>query len=106
MADYYAGTEANAFDQLLHKTLLFVPVGVVWARAYPAARRSVRLLMTLATVGLATGLEAGQLFLPSRFAGVTDVLIECGGAWLGFIVTARLQRLWAAGGCPRQSEGS
>jgi glycopeptide antibiotics resistance protein len=105
-ADYYGGTEANAFDQLLHKTLLFVPVGVVLALAYPPARRSVRLMMTLAAFGLATGLEAGQLFLPSRYASVTDVLIEGWGAWLGFIVTARIRGVWAAGGCPTRSEGS
>ncbi len=86
-ADYQRGTESNAFDQVVHKTLLFVPVGVLLA---PRPRRA-EVWAVLAALCLAAGLETGQLLLPTRYASVTDVLVEGFGAWMGIVWTARLR---------------
>lgn len=45
----------------------------------------------LTALGLAAGLEAGQLFLAPRHPRVTDVLIEVIGAWLGCDRTGRFR---------------
>jgi len=38
----------------------------------------------VASLCLASLLELGQFCLPDRQASLTDVLVEAGGAWLGF----------------------
>jgi glycopeptide antibiotics resistance protein len=89
--DYYRGDYLNALDQFLEKTVLFLPVG-----ALLAAGRGVRLPAAVGFgAGLAVLLETGQLLLPTRYASVTDVLVETGGTWLGFAVARRF------GGRPR-----
>jgi glycopeptide antibiotics resistance protein len=89
-AVYYQGNYLNSFDQIVYKVILFVPVGVLLA---PLGRRVGRNLagplVLLVAVVLATGFEAGQLFLPTRYASVTDVLIETLGVWLGLVVARR-----------------
>lgn len=88
-SDYYRGTEYNAFDQFLHKALLFAPIGAVLASGRPrppGASDGGRQAM-LAGLALAVVLEAGQLFLPGRYPSVSDVLIECLGTWLGLAAT-------------------
>lgn len=92
LADYYAGTELNAFDQILRKGLLSLPVGVALATARPgegrgrAGRRAF-----LAGMALAAALELGQLALPGRCPSVTDVIIGGAGAWLGCASMLRLR---------------
>jgi glycopeptide antibiotics resistance protein len=89
--DYYQGDYLNSFGQMLDKVLLFVPLGAVVAMApWPAGRQVTGSRVLVGTGILAAGLEAGQLFLPTRYASVTDVLIESFGAWLGFMVTVRV----------------
>jgi VanZ family protein len=89
--DYYQGDYLNSFDQILDKVLLFFPLGAILAiTPWLASRRVTGARVVLGTGLLATGFEAGQLFLPTRYASVTDVLIESFGAWLGFMVTARV----------------
>ncbi len=86
-ADLYAGHVFNAFDQVLQKTLLFLPVGALLARPGRSA-----VLAVLAGLALSTALEVGQLGLPTRFPSVTDVVIGTGGAWLGCVLARRYLR--------------
>ncbi|MBM4073285.1 MAG: VanZ family protein [Planctomycetes bacterium] len=84
-ADYWQGTEYNAFDQFLHKLLLYLPLGLLlgsWARFAKGTHAG--LLTVVASLCLASLLELGQFCLPDRQASLTDVLVEAGGAWLGF----------------------
>jgi len=95
-ADYYRQSEYKSFDQALHKSLLFLPVGVMlgmisWVRDY----RAVRWLALLGGCALAATVEAGQFFLPTRFPGVTDVIIGGLGVGAGLAIarwTGRIQR--------------
>lgn len=82
-ADYYWGTEFNAFDQLLRKTLLFLPVGALLGPG--------RLTVPIG-FAVAAALEVGQLFLPSRTASLTDVLIAGFGAWIGSSLARHARR--------------
>lgn len=92
-ADYYAGNYLNAFDQAVSKVAYFIPFGALLTPTGRAAtRRCVKYIVLLAACGLATVLETGQLWLVSRYASVTDVLVETFGAWLGFVVT---RHVWA-----------
>lgn len=90
-ADYHQQSYVHAFDEMWSKIVLFMPAGVfvapVLRRVDP--RRAGFLVVALAAV-LATTFEAGQLFLPSRYASVTDVLLETLGVWLGFVVARRV----------------
>ena len=91
--DYVSGSYLNAFDQLVHKVLLFVPLGALLTLTLPSTVRGRGALVVLAAALLAATLELGQLFLPSRYTSVTDVLVESSGAWVGFLLTRRAQAL-------------
>jgi glycopeptide antibiotics resistance protein len=88
---YYLGSEFHAFTEMVRKSLLALPLGALLRLAWPSGDRStaswVRLLV-VALVGfcLLLGIEVGQVFLPTRFADVTDAIIgEIGfvaGMWL------------------------
>jgi VanZ family protein len=95
--DYYWGSKYQALDLFLRKSLSFLPLGILAALASP------RLYQAWAGLGLlgvalaaALVVEAGRYFLPARAPSVTDVLLQCGGAWVGFQMTLQLRRLlWA-----------
>jgi VanZ family protein len=92
LADYYRQSESQAFDQFLHKMILFLPVGAALAPARsPEARDRAAPRAILVALGLAVALEAGQLALPDRHPSITDVLVECLGAGIGFVATRRLR---------------
>jgi glycopeptide antibiotics resistance protein len=95
--DLYFGSEYHAFDQILQKTLLFLPVGALLVRPGRSC-----LPALLAGFVLSVILEAGQLGLPTRYTSVTDVLIESSAAWLGCILARRLLTLLNS---PRAAEG-
>jgi len=38
-------------------------------------------------------LETGQLFLPTRHFGITDILFAVSGGWLGYSLVATLTKL-------------
>lgn len=82
--DYQRGNYLHAFDQIVHKTVLFVPLGALLAlcRGGANVRQEARLVVACA-ISLAAVLEAGQLFLPTRYTSVTDVVLAGVGAWLG-----------------------
>jgi VanZ family protein len=97
--DYYWGSKYHALDQFVRKGLSFLPLGVLAALLpgpiyRPAAARAA----ALTAVAVAVALQAGRYFLPSHLPSVTDVLIECAGAGLGFWLTRHVRTiLWAEG---------
>lgn len=87
--DYY--DQHNYFqplDQFVRKTLLFLPGGILITLSLPAGPRSLQGL-TVCSIAfvVAAIVEIGQLFVPSRYFSVTDILVETNGAWLGFLLT-------------------
>jgi len=83
--DYYWGSKYNALDQFVRKGLSFVPLGALFALTArnvfaPGGVRKVIVVALLAGVVI----ETGRYFLPDRNATVTDVLIGCAGAALGY----------------------
>ena len=94
-AGYGAGSYLNAFNDLLVKASLAIPLGVTAAfvdRRPPSPVRTAGWL--LVGVGVFGMLEFGQLFLPTRIPDPTDVLVGAAGMYLGL----RLGRsLWQGG---------
>jgi glycopeptide antibiotics resistance protein len=89
-SDYQGSDYLQAFDQICSKTALYLPVGAILAWLWRGTKwGSSSIAAVSAGLALTTLLEAGQLFLPTRFASVTDVLIETFGVWLGFITARR-----------------
>jgi len=89
-ANYQTQSADHAFEQFLGKTLLFLPLGALFALSLPAAWKWRSGLLALSgTLGIAVILEAGQLFLPSRYPGCTDILIELFGGWVGYVLVKR-----------------
>jgi VanZ family protein len=95
-ADYWWSNPLDAFDDTVHKVLLFVPLGALLTLTLPPTTRGRGGLVLLAAAVVAAGFEAGQLFLPTRYPSVTDVLVESGGAWVGLVVTRHARSLLAA----------
>jgi glycopeptide antibiotics resistance protein len=90
-ADYQRQSYLRAFDEMASKIALFMPAGVFLAPLRRQAdQRLAGFLVVLLGAMLATIFEAGQLFLPNRYASVTDVLLETFGLWLGFVVACRV----------------
>lgn len=82
----YQGTEFNAINEIIRKTAMFVPGGLIFGMAVSSSRGSSRqaargglLLMLM----LASIIEIGQLFLPGKVADTTDILLFTLGGWLG-----------------------
>jgi glycopeptide antibiotics resistance protein len=91
-ADTLEGNYLHGFENLAQKAALFLPVGALLAPTHLSRGHKMSgALAVLGALALAAGLEAGQLFLPTRFASVTDVLVETAGAWAGFALTRRMR---------------
>jgi glycopeptide antibiotics resistance protein len=88
--DYLRGNYLNSLDDAIHKILLFVPLGALLSPAVPASRTAILFRWSLA-VAVAVVLETGQLFLPTRYASVTDVLVGSIAAGIGLLVRNRFQ---------------
>jgi glycopeptide antibiotics resistance protein len=80
----------HKFGDELGNTVLFFPWGALQAAAFPAASRS-RTVGRVAAVALVTSAtcEFCQVFSHNRFASVTDVVTNVGGAVLGAWLIAR-----------------
>jgi VanZ family protein len=87
--DYYQGNYLHGLDEFVHKTLLFVPLGVLLAPTAPASRGTLLFRWSLA-IAAAVVLEAGQLFLPTRYASLSDVLVGGLAAGVGLLAVCRL----------------
>ncbi|HTU21296.1 MAG TPA: VanZ family protein, partial [Gemmataceae bacterium] len=84
--DYIQGDYLNSLDDGIHKALLFAPLGVLLAPCSPASRTAM-LSRWLLPVLVAVVLELGQLFLPTRYASSTDVLVGAIASGIGLYVT-------------------
>jgi glycopeptide antibiotics resistance protein len=98
-ASYVLSPLQAVHEGLLH-FLMAVPLGLLPRLAWPTSREPRnRQLQTLAITLAATtaliGIELGQIFLPTRFPDVTDVLIGTigviAGEFMGRAFAARLQ---------------
>jgi glycopeptide antibiotics resistance protein len=85
LVDYYWGSKYQALDQFVRKSVSFIPLGILCALA--SARvfrpRSGSLVLSLA-LSVALVIETGRYLIPSHSASVTDLLLQCAGAWIGF----------------------
>jgi glycopeptide antibiotics resistance protein len=89
-ADYQQGDYLHAFDEICSKMVLFLPLGALLAfNRFGESRRHAVWWMVALAVGLTTLLEAGQLLLPTRYASISDVLIETLAISIGFLVVRR-----------------
>jgi len=90
-ADYQQASITHALDEALHKFVLFLPLGVFLDRIASTWARQLPLLLVVFLIAtFALFIEFGQVWLPTRYPSVTDVLIEtCGGA-LGCVLSRRI----------------
>jgi glycopeptide antibiotics resistance protein len=89
--DYVANKYWHSFDQFVHKTLMYLPLGALWTLCLmPRGWRWV--LPVVLSAGVAVFLEVGQFFLPPRYPSVTDVLIQFLGACMGCALMGRFLR--------------
>jgi glycopeptide antibiotics resistance protein len=93
----YFQSEFRAIATLTVKAALFVPLGLLIAmglsRTPAEQRRPAAWLATTWVVALAALGEFGQVFLPGKYADVTDVLIGAGGAFVAALVVSGPQGL-------------
>lgn len=93
-AIYYFGTEYRAATEVLHKIGLFFPLGMLLALLVGRIRSgptSLWKMTALAGVGIVAGsVEVGQLFLPGKFADLTDWVLEMAGGWAGCALAWRI----------------
>lgn len=91
---YYFGTEYRAATEVLHKAGMFFPLGILLALLARRIRPGLPLLWkmaALAGVGMVAGaVELGQLFLPGKFADLTDWVLEMAGGWAGCALAWRI----------------
>jgi VanZ family protein len=84
---YYFGTEYRAATEVLHKMGFFFPLGILLALfmgRFCFGSPFLWKMAALAGVGIVAGsVEAGQLFLPGKFADLTDWVLEMAGGWAG-----------------------
>jgi glycopeptide antibiotics resistance protein len=92
-ADYYWGSKYNALDQIAKKGASFLPLGVLLAFGRPGAGSRTIGSTVLAAALLAGVVETGRYFLPAHVPSVTDMVIECTAAVLGFLVVRYLERM-------------
>ena len=86
----YQGSEFHAVNELLRKLGIFMPGGIIWGIALHQGNGSKGaggVLGVLAMCLLAFVVETGQLFLPRKFADLTDVLIMTSGGLLGLLIS-------------------
>jgi VanZ family protein len=86
--DYLQGNYLNSLDDAIHKMLVFATLGLVLTPSVSPTKAIILFRWSLA-VALVIVLEAGQLFLPTRYASVTDVLVGAGSSWIGFVIANR-----------------
>jgi VanZ family protein len=92
---YYFGTEFRAATEVFHKLGFFFPLGVLLTllvNRMHFVSPSLRKVLVLAGLAvIAASVEAGQLFLPGKFADLTDWVLETAGAWAGCALAWRMQ---------------
>lgn len=92
MAEYYWGSKYQLFDQFVSKFLAFAPLGVLAGlRLRDVYQKWAAVQVLAVALAVAAVIEVGQCYLPGRTAGLTDVLVECLGAWAGLAVTQHVR---------------
>jgi VanZ family protein len=92
-SSYYAGSELHALTEMLRKFLLALPSGVflqLSGRMNGDRGQRRRRGWLAAAIGAAvlTAIEFGQVFLPSRVADMTDVIVAEAGLLVGVWLSA------------------
>lgn len=89
--DYLQGRYIDVMQAAADKAIQFLVLGALLTLAAgPEGGRGLVASFVAAAL-LATVLEGGQLFLPTRYASITDVLVETCGAGLGLPLMGRLR---------------
>ena len=93
---YYYGSEYRAATEVIHKIGFFLPLGVLLGYGVSHIRdyfwRPIAGGFAIFTLGLlALGIELGQLFLPTKNADITDLILELSGGLMGYFVTTLLR---------------
>ena len=96
--EYYTHTTPGAFyDAAIG--LLYV---ALWAALLKASCHCSRWPVIVGAITLAGAIECVQLLVPTRSAGLTDILIAALGAWMGDYVWAMMQ---STGACRSKTQG-
>jgi VanZ family protein len=76
----------------------FVPVGFIFYVYFRMARRVSKPLLYTIMVGtlLSVTIEVGQVFLPTRDSGTTDIITNTFGTWLGVVLFQAAYKLIAS----------
>ena len=87
----YENTEFQAVNELLRKIGFFLPVGILWALRFAdtrdkAAGSGRAFSSGLVILMLPLLVEGGQLFVASKYADLTDALLEATGILLGMFL--------------------
>jgi glycopeptide antibiotics resistance protein len=92
---YYFGTEYRAATEVLHKTLFFFPLGVLFGVAalqlpITVWRRIFAVSAALFLIAVGLGIELGQLFLPGKNADTTDWFLQSLGGLGGLLAAHKI----------------
>jgi len=92
---YYFGTEYRAATEVLHKTLFFFPLGVLFGVAalqvsITVWRRIFVVSAALFLIAVGLGIELGQLFLPGKNADTTDWFLQSLGGLGGLLAAHKI----------------
>lgn len=89
-ATYYFGSEFRAATEVLHKILLFLPLGGLlawWATCLSWKWRTWAAVSAFLIIPFgAIGIELGQVFLPEKIPDSTDAFLEMLGGVAGYVV--------------------
>lgn len=90
LENYYFGSEFHATNEILRKIGFFLPSGIflgLIGLRKTDFNRNIYVIGGAAIFALALLVEFGQLYLPQKYADLTDVLVQAGGGLLGLVMT-------------------
>ncbi len=80
LVEYYNQTTGSALYDAMAGILSYGLLAALWPRK----------TTILWSIALSAGIEFAQIFIPTRYAGITDVAIAGIGAWAGYMVSKAL----------------
>ena len=87
---YYYGTEFRAITELLHKTLFFIPLGMLLAWFVSQLRWTWRGIGALGSfvliAGMALTITLGRLAIPDKHPDIMDIVLQMLGGLLGYLI--------------------
>ena len=86
-ADYFRGNYIGAFNRIINKIVLFVPLGFLLCRAWPLPVWS----SAIAGAMLSAVIEVGQVAITAGSGSVSDVVLGTIGGWIGGIIAIRVR---------------